>query len=94
MSRVPTVFDVINMEKASCTTVNPDIFFPEVMSRTAVAEAKAVCAGCQVAASCLTWALENQEMGIWGGATETERKLMKTREKFNDHLRKLTVFAK
>ena len=40
-------------------------------------EAKAVCAGCDVRVACLEHALQAREKsGIWGGATERERRRM------------------
>jgi WhiB family redox-sensing transcriptional regulator len=39
-----------------------------------VQKAKKVCATCPVAAECLEWAIENDEIfGIWGGMTRRER---------------------
>lgn len=39
------------------------------------AEAKRICAGCDVREQCLEWALENQErFGIFGGKSERERR--------------------
>jgi WhiB family redox-sensing transcriptional regulator len=38
-------------------------------------EAKAVCGGCHVRVACLEHALNQREkQGIWGGATERERR--------------------
>jgi WhiB family redox-sensing transcriptional regulator len=39
-----------------------------------VAEAKAMCAGCEVRAECLAFAMHTRQVhGIWGGLTEHER---------------------
>jgi len=39
-----------------------------------VAEAKAICAGCQVRYECLAFALRtHQAHGVWGGLSEQER---------------------
>lgn len=44
----------------------------------AEAAAKAVCAGCEVRAECLQYALDNNErFGVWGGASESERAAMR-----------------
>jgi WhiB family redox-sensing transcriptional regulator len=37
------------------------------------------CKACPVREQCLAWALENNELGYWGGLSETERRRMKTR---------------
>jgi transcription factor WhiB len=39
-----------------------------------VAEAKAICAGCQVRGECLAFALRTYQIhGVWGGLSEPER---------------------
>jgi hypothetical protein len=42
--------------------------------RSDVAAAKTVCARCIVRDECLTYALENNLVGIWGGLTLAERR--------------------
>ena len=67
------------MEQAACLAAEPDLFFPVSAAGPAVAQvvaAKAVCRGCPVRAECLGYAVQTaQEHGIWGGATEEERRL-------------------
>lgn len=61
---------------AACRTVDTSIFFPE--TEAAAAPALAVCARCPVREQCLDFALETrQHDGIWGGATETERRRLR-----------------
>lgn len=56
---------------------DPEIFFRE--DEFSVAKAKATCVGCPLQATCLQYAAENEEYGIWGGATPAERaKVRKT----------------
>jgi len=53
-----------------CQNVDPDVFFNESgQSR----KAKAICQPCPVRESCRDWAIEHQEIGIWGGTTTAER---------------------
>ncbi|MBZ6211704.1 WhiB family transcriptional regulator [Streptomyces olivaceus] len=63
---------------AACLHEDPELFFPVGHSPGAiqrVEEAKRVCAGCPLRQACLEWALAtNQWSGIWGGATEGERR--------------------
>ncbi|MGH9057430.1 MAG: WhiB family transcriptional regulator [Acidimicrobiales bacterium] len=60
-------------QKAACRGVDPDIFYP--VSDEDAEDAKAICAGCSVRQACLEWALANREGdGVWGGATERERR--------------------
>jgi WhiB family redox-sensing transcriptional regulator len=73
-------------EKAACSGMDPAIFFGgtiddggEVVRRPHVAsyerQAKLVCEGCPVRMECLWFAISGREgFGIWGGATERERR--------------------
>lgn len=65
------------MSLAACHSADPDLFFPVSdygRSQDQVAQAKAVCAGCQVRHECLSFALRTRQAhGIWGGMTEQER---------------------
>jgi WhiB family transcriptional regulator, redox-sensing transcriptional regulator len=62
---------------AACRSVDPELFFPISYSGKCldqVAQAKAICAGCQVRRQCLAFALRTRQAhGIWGGLTEQER---------------------
>jgi WhiB family redox-sensing transcriptional regulator len=66
-------------KKAACAGYPNSLFFPPSdAATTRVEKAKAVCATCQVGEECLEYALEtNQRAGIWGGATEDERKSLR-----------------
>jgi WhiB family transcriptional regulator, redox-sensing transcriptional regulator len=61
-------------ELGACRGLDPSMFFPD--DDDAVCdEAKSVCDGCHVRVACLEHALQNREkQGIWGGATERERR--------------------
>ena len=60
-------------QRAACRGVDPDIFFP--VTDEEAADAKAICAACPVQQACLEWALTTREReGVWGGATERERR--------------------
>ena len=70
-------------DDAACARADPDLFFP--VSATGLAlnqidEAKRVCQGCPARTPCLEWALEHGvAAGIWGGATDEERRAMRQR---------------
>jgi len=65
-------------DRALCAQTDPEAFFPEKGGSTR--EAKKVCAGCEVRAECLEYALANDErFGIWGGLSERERRKLKRR---------------
>ncbi|MFN8036967.1 MAG: WhiB family transcriptional regulator [Acidimicrobiia bacterium] len=67
--------------RSSCRDSNPDLFFPVGSTGAAIDQieaAKQVCASCLARQECLEFALgTNQEAGVWGGATEEERRLLR-----------------
>lgn len=65
-------------DDAACLAHDPRIWFPTVPGNSRAARrAKEICAGCQVRADCLAYAIGNHEhYGIWGGLSEEERKAM------------------
>lgn len=68
---------------AACLDGEPELFFPIGNANPALVqaeEAKAVCHQCEVALTCLTWAIESgQDTGVWGGLSEDERRALKRR---------------
>jgi WhiB family redox-sensing transcriptional regulator len=59
--------------KAACQGLDPEIFYP--LDDEDAEEAKTVCAACPVREACLEHALGYREKeGVWGGATERERR--------------------
>lgn len=68
------------MVNGACKSADPDIFFPDERGSASAGHtmrAKAVCARCPVRRECLTYALATrQKYGVWGGATEGERRVM------------------
>lgn len=59
-------------EAAACRGEDTAVFFP--LHDDADAAAKAVCAGCDVRAQCLNYAIvTRQRDGVWGGANAKER---------------------
>ena len=71
------------LDGAACKGADTDLFFgPAAEFVTArqqrEAKAKAICAGCPVRLECLAYALDSGEAyGVWGGATEDERRAMR-----------------
>jgi WhiB family transcriptional regulator, redox-sensing transcriptional regulator len=68
---------------AACRDSDPELFFPIGNIGPALAQiedAKQICHMCPVMTDCLQWALETgQEAGVWGGASEDERRAMRRR---------------
>jgi WhiB family transcriptional regulator, redox-sensing transcriptional regulator len=57
----------------ACRGLDAGIFYPD--DDDDALAAKEVCAGCGVRAACLEHALSSREKaGVWGGATERERR--------------------
>lgn len=71
-------------EQAACREADPEAFFPDDRkgpSKGDVAEAKAICADCDVMRQCRRWALEQRiDHGIWGGLTRDERRAIHRRQ--------------
>ena len=67
--------------KASCRSVDPDLFFPvgtTGMALDQIEQAKAVCHSCEARPACLEFALStNQESGVWGATSEDERRKLR-----------------
>lgn len=74
-------------DRAACQGMNPDLFFTERGESTA--QAKAVCRSCPVREACLELALSSpiERFGIWGGASERERKTMRRSRRISDQWR-------
>jgi WhiB family redox-sensing transcriptional regulator len=65
--------NLIWRQHAACRGLDPEIFYPATDEEAVVA--KAVCAVCSIRHACLEHALGSRERdGVWGGATEKERR--------------------
>jgi WhiB family transcriptional regulator, redox-sensing transcriptional regulator len=71
------------MSRAACRNEDPELFFPVGATGPPLAQisaAKRVCKRCTVRASCLTYAVETRQSGLWVRTTFEERFAM--REQF------------
>ncbi len=63
---------------AACRDTDPGLFFPVGVTGSAlvqIQDARSVCMSCSCQEACLEFALRsNQDTGIWGGASEEERR--------------------
>lgn len=68
-----------------CRDKDPNLFYPLGGGRAAVGQAevaKAYCHGCPSREPCLDFALaSNQQLGIWGGTSPDERRLISNRRR-------------
>ncbi len=71
--------------EAACIDHDPEFFFPLGTTGPAADQAeaaKAVCANCPVIAACLNYALTTgQDVGVWGGTTEDERRQIRRKRR-------------
>jgi len=66
------------LDRAACRDLDPERFFPESGEQRKAAEAKAICAGCQVRDHCLQLAVKaaggiDADHGVFGGTLPAER---------------------
>jgi WhiB family redox-sensing transcriptional regulator len=68
-------------DTAACRDADPDLFFPVGTAGPGlrqIEEAKRICRACPAQAPCLAWALAHGVgSGVWGGATEAERRALR-----------------
>lgn len=61
---------------ARCAETDPEVFFPG--KGEPAGAAKLICAGCEVRAGCLAYAVSTgQRYGIWGGMSERDRRRLR-----------------
>ena len=72
----PTFYD---KGTPNCATVDPELFFPEKggAQTKELSMIRAVCHRCDLTEACLDWALKHHELGIWGGTSERERRVIR-----------------
>ena len=72
-----SAIDVVNlkaaewMAEAVCASADPEEWFP--VKGASAHRAKRICSTCPVIDECLQFALDNNETGIWGGTSHSER---------------------
>lgn len=68
-----SVKEIVWRQLGACRGLDPSVFYPD--DDDDAIEAKNVCAECSVRIACLEYALQVREKsGVWGGATERERR--------------------
>ncbi len=73
-------------ENPLCAEIGGDFWFPErddPENRKLLdpSYAKSICRSCIHRSECAQWGIKNERFGIWGGLTEYERTLLRTRSK-------------
>ena len=81
-SRPSTWDDSRWRDDAACRDTDPELFFPVGSTGDAIEETRvaiALCQRCPVREQCLEFAMvTNQRDGIWGGASEEDRRRMRS----------------
>ena len=68
------------MAEGRCRSISPSVFFPS--DGVGVEVARQICQGCPVRAPCLEYALLHRiDHGVWGGASERERRRIARRRR-------------
>lgn len=75
---------VPKFENPLCAEVDTELFFPKIGANHQAFDAKKICKKCPHITECFEWALHNERFGVWGGASERDRR--KLRAKLNIHL--------
>ena len=69
------------MTRGKCRELDPALFFPS--DGIGVQVAQRICAECPAKAECLEYALDNRvDHGVWGGASERERRRLLRQRRF------------
>jgi WhiB family transcriptional regulator, redox-sensing transcriptional regulator len=72
---------ILNIERirwrtqAACRDADPGLFQDSLLEKVVIEQ---FCRQCPVKPQCLKEALENDDVGVWGGTTQKERNYMKT----------------
>jgi len=83
--KYPTFYD---KGTPNCATVDPELFFPEKGGGQGkeFKMARSVCHRCDLTEECLDWALKHHELGIWGGTSERERRVLRREQGIRDEI--------
>ena len=66
-----------DIKSAPCQSVDPELFFPDPTDMETLRSARKVCATCSAIKECLSFALQTNSQGVWGGTIDSERKAIK-----------------
>lgn len=71
-------YSEVDWDKAGCTDIYTDLFYQVEEERSTQAydfinALRTTCAACPIWKDCLSYAMENEQYGMWGGMTSQER---------------------
>lgn len=92
-------YDEVDWLKAACRdSIYTDAFYSVEEERNRLAyeyinALRQICLACPIWKECLTYAMENEDYGVWGGLTSVERYSFKNPKKYpNQNRRALFAF--
>jgi WhiB family transcriptional regulator, redox-sensing transcriptional regulator len=68
------------MSRGACRGEDPGLFFPLSESGSSLRQierARAICRRCPVLTTCLPYAIDTHQEGIWGATTDDERRAIR-----------------
>lgn len=80
---------VLVLKNGACTKKPNVDFYDE--TKAGIKTAKSVCAACPVSSICLSYAIDNENYGVWGGYTPAERSKMRTKKFVSQEDRRLAA---
>lgn len=73
-------------EAPLCASVGGDFWFPEREdggTNTEMVMAKSICRQCPHQVECAEWGIQNEDFGIWGGLTESNRRAIRRQRRIS-----------
>jgi WhiB family redox-sensing transcriptional regulator len=73
-----------DLSDAACKEVGTEFYYPESKGAGNTTEdriARKICAGCPVLDLCREWGLHHERHGVWGGLSESDRRIERRKRK-------------
>lgn len=81
-------YDEVNWDQAECKgSIYTDLFYTveeqrSILQYEYINALRSICARCPIWAECLSYAIKNEQYGVWGGMTSVERVSMLDRKRY------------
>ena len=78
-------YDEINWEKAACEGAPTNLFYiieedKRVINLIGLEPTRRICGSCPIWKECLSYAMQNESYGMWGGLISKERNALRKRD--------------
>lgn len=94
-------YDEVDWDQAACQgTIYTDLFYSveeqrSIMQYEYINALRSICGQCPIWKECLTYAMEHEQYGVWGGMTSIERLSMRDRKRYpNQRARAVVELAR